>query len=140
MKNNALIFYENGQKNLELIANNLKLLLSESGFKIKSLETSKIGIPDILASDVLIIGTSADNSPYFSELQRIFSGINLAGRKALLFTDKQAKNAKYLRDMLADSEIQIYSEIYCPGTNISKWLKMLANDLIDNNYGTGNIS
>ena len=73
------------------------------------------GIPDVLASDIIIFGLAGgkDLNPGesdFAEMFRAFAGINLAGKFAgLLSLDENASPAVF-KEALKDTDIDIFNE------------------------------
>ncbi|MCX7025493.1 MAG: hypothetical protein NT080_12905 [Spirochaetes bacterium] len=122
MKRTALIIYEDERDRLASLAGTLQKALTDAGFSARCSEASKTGIPDVLASSVFAFGASTKELASFHELRRLFSGVNLAGRKALLFTDGAASAVGALKAMLEDSEISVHPDAFKQGSDVSAWL------------------
>jgi len=81
---------------------------SELGLDVAVKAAKNAEIPDILAADIVILGSSVfkpDLHPHFAEMVRAFKGINLAG-KCVGFLSYNGNNApKLFRRALRDTDI-----------------------------------
>ena len=81
---------------------------SELGLDVVVKAAKNAGIPDILAADIVIFGSSVFKPylhPHFAEMVRAFKGINLAGKFAgfLSYSDNNAP--RLFRKALRDTDI-----------------------------------
>ncbi len=127
MKPIALIVYEDGNDALASYADTLRKAFDSAGYAVRVGMASKVGVSDVLASNVLALGAATGNSKPYEELKRLFSGINLAGRTALLFSDGTKNAVSSLKNMLADSEINVHPEHLKAGADPAVWTDSVAS-------------
>jgi len=73
------------------------------------------GIPDVLASDVLVFALDGEKidpaETDFREMFRAFHGINLAGKFAGLISLDGNDSPSVFRDALKDTDIDVFAEV-----------------------------
>jgi hypothetical protein len=120
-----LILFEDEKTEIEREARVLAERLGEQGRDSTVKAVSGVGISEILASGLFLVGADAPGSSSFAELARIFKGINLAGRKIAFFGSSGAAVA-WLRGLCVDTEISVaHSDIIGrpEPAALSAWLK-----------------
>jgi hypothetical protein len=120
-----LILFEDEKTEIEREARALAERLGEQGRDSTVKAVSGVGISEILASGLFLVGADAPGSSSFAELARIFKGINLAGRKIAFFGSSGAAVA-WLRGLCVDTEISVaHSDIIGrpEPAALSAWLK-----------------
>ena len=81
---------------------------SELGLDVVVKAAKNAGIPDILAADIVIFGSSVFKPylhPHFAEMVRAFKGINLAGKFAGFLSYGDNNAPKLFRKALRDTDI-----------------------------------
>jgi hypothetical protein len=126
----ALILYEDGKPELEREARAIAERLEEQGRGAVVKNVSEVGIPEILAAKLYLLGADSPASPSYAELARVFKGVNLAGRKVAFFGSSGAAVA-WLRGLCADTEVSVAHSDFIGRPEpaaLSAWLKgVLAN-------------
>ena len=102
----ALILYEDGKLDIEREARTIADRLEEQGRDAIVKNASGVEISEILAADLYLFGAELASSASFSELARVFKGVNLAGRKAAFFGASGAAVA-WLRSLCSDTELSV---------------------------------
>lgn len=128
----ALIYGDSpGIKNT---ASAIQEYLSSKGCKVIFKPADEITIPEITASEILIFGHEGVKKDLkdgpFQEINRIFNGINLAGRLALLFTTSEGKTEQSIKSLIAllnETSIEIYEDQLLfdedgDGSSVTYWL------------------
>ncbi len=81
---------------------------SELGLDVVVKAAKNAGIPDILAADIVIFGSSVFKPylhPHFAEMVRAFKGINLAGKFAGFLSYGDNNAPRLFRKALRDTDI-----------------------------------
>lgn len=86
-KTKVLVVFEDGRDRLEAIAKHIKASLDDKA-NVKTRSASVVAVAEILAADAYAFGVSDAKAPSWAEMKRLLLGMNLAGRKAVFFTDK----------------------------------------------------
>jgi len=105
MKKNTLVVFQDGDAALENTAQAIASGLNAERYAVKLRAASKVSIPEILAAQLYIFGASAEKSPAYGEVARVFTGVNLAGREARYFGSSAAA-LDWLKSMTKDSELK----------------------------------
>jgi hypothetical protein len=100
----VLVLFEDGKPEIEKQARAIAERLEELSRPVTVECASSVGIPEILAAELYLLGADASGAPSYSELARVFKGANLAGRKAAFFGASGAAVA-WLRGLCADTEL-----------------------------------
>jgi hypothetical protein len=100
----ALVLFEDDKPEVERQARAIAERLEEQGREVSVSSASNVAISDLLAAGLYLFGAAAPAAPAYSELVRVFKGINLAGRKAAFFGSSGSAVA-WLRGVCADTEI-----------------------------------
>ena len=77
------------------------------GNKVSIKTVSEFKGNDILPADVFFLGCEAPNPDSFSYIEDLFQHINLAGRPCGVFSPGGDAAAKYLADLVHDSEVAL---------------------------------
>ncbi len=102
------------------------------------------GIPDILAADIVIFGSTVfkpDLHPHFAEMVRAFEGINLAGKYAGFLSYNGNNAPKLFRKALRDTDIYEFRRDLAIKSGKSKpeelmkWARDLYKSYEDGIYG-----
>jgi hypothetical protein len=104
MKQKTLIVIQDGRPDLERTARGLLDRLDSEKNEARVKAASEITIPELLATSFFLFGADEAHPSCYSEIARVLSGINLAGRKAAYFGATGSAVA-WLREMTADSEL-----------------------------------
>ena len=126
----VLILYEDGKPEIERIARAMAERAEEQGLSLTVKNAAGVGISEILAAGLFLLGADSPGSVSFGELARVFKGVNLAGRKVAFFGSSGAAVA-WLRSLCADTEVSVaHSDLIGrpEPAALSAWLKgVLAN-------------
>lgn len=121
----VLVLYEDGKPEIEKGALAIAERLQEQGREACVKGASEVGISDILAAGMYVLGADAARSSSFAELERVFKGVNLAGRRAAFFGSSGAAVA-WLRSLCADTEAATAHSDFVgrpDAAALSAWLK-----------------
>ena len=83
---------------------------------------------DLLPANLLFFGAESTEPPSFSDLYKMLQHINLAGRLCGIFSGSK-KAAKYLCDMVRDSEMTIYPDPFLGEGDIKTWVQKVITKL-----------
>ena len=108
----VLIVY-NSSGILEKTAQNLGIFFEKGKFNLRIKSAAAATVPDFTWADILIVGTDEDSLAFakgeYREINRAFTGINLAGRLAGFFSASDTGTAEEsLHRMFRDTEITIF--------------------------------
>jgi hypothetical protein len=104
-KTKVLVVYEDGREPLEAAAKRIKTSLADKA-AVKTRRASEVAVAELLAADAYAFGVGDPSAPSWAEIKRLFTGINLAGRKAGFFTE--AKGASDgLKAAFAPAELSV---------------------------------
>jgi len=104
-KTKVLVVFEDGRKPLEAIAKHIKSALVDKA-AVKTRQASEVAVAEILAADAYAFGVSDASSASWTEIKRLLTGMNLAGRKAGFFTETKG-GADGLKTSFAPAELAI---------------------------------
>jgi hypothetical protein len=102
--NKALVLFEDGKPDIERLARAIAERLEEQGCEVSVASAASVGISELLAAKLYLLGADSPVSPAYAEVARVFKGMNLAGRKAAFFGSSGATVA-WLRGICADTEV-----------------------------------
>ncbi|MBN2442271.1 MAG: flavodoxin family protein [Spirochaetales bacterium] len=109
----VIILYAPEDKSTNNPVNNIKTAFENEKCVVLAKSAKNTTIPDITASEILIIGSKTDGKksihPEFKELTRALKGINLAGRTAGIFSFDNEKTVTSFKEVLHDSGISLYN-------------------------------
>jgi hypothetical protein len=120
-KNNqtVLVAYEDGKTLLETAAKSIGDSLRKLGHDITVRKASDVLIPEILAASVYFLG-AADKAPAgYEEIERVFKGISLQGRKAAFFVSSADGPAKYLKSIIEPTGLSVKGDPYLVPADVS---------------------
>jgi hypothetical protein len=100
----VLVLFEDGKLEIERTARDIAERIEGRGREVSVLAASGVGISDILAAELYVLGAASPGSEAFSELARVFKGANLAGRGLACFGSSGAAVA-WLKSLCADTEL-----------------------------------
>jgi hypothetical protein len=100
----VLVLFEDGKLEIEKQACAIAERLGELGRSVTVKSASSVGISEVLASGLYLFGVGDAGTASYSELGRLFKGMNLAGRKAAFFGSSGAAVA-WLRVLCSDTEL-----------------------------------
>ena len=116
---------------IDIIKNSINL----HEFDIRVKKAADAAMPDIAASDIIILASSGDDTvpvhKDYMEIVRALSGVNLSGRLVGVVTFGMDKTQKFLKDVLKDTGAVYYKDgLNIKGINIEKdkikrWTKSL---------------
>jgi hypothetical protein len=100
----ALILFEDGKPEIERLARAIAERLEDQGRDVAVKCASSVGISEILAARLYLLGADAPASSAFAELERVFKGVNLSGRRAAFFGSTGSAVA-WLRGLCVDTDV-----------------------------------
>jgi flavodoxin len=100
----ALVLFEDGKPEIEKLARVIAERLEDQGREVDVKRASEVGISELLAAGLYLLGADAPASAAYAELSRVFKGINLAGRRAAFFGSSGSAVA-WLRGLCVDTEV-----------------------------------
>lgn len=124
-KTKLLVLFEDDNKALDSIAKHLKAALADVAV-VKARSAAEVAVSEILAADSYAFGVSDSSAPAWTEIKRLLTGMNLAGRKAGFFVTKQ-NAADGLKASFAPAELEITAQdlMSDPSDNAAAWAKAL---------------
>lgn len=102
----ALILFEDGKPEIERTARAIAERLDGQGRGATVKSASSAEISEILASGLFLLGADSSAPPSYTELARVFKGVNLAGRRVAFFGSSGAAVA-FLRGLCVDTEVTV---------------------------------
>ena len=117
---NILIVIEDTQGTAEMAAGIVDALKGE---KVRVRNVSEFEGNDILPTDAFFLGCERPNPASFTYITDLFKHINLAKRPCGIFSPGTKDAAKYLANLVQDSEAALKGEpLYAgSGTGIKEW-------------------
>jgi flavodoxin len=110
----AVILYAPEGQEYRIPAEELGRSLAQVNLDVKVKAAKDAGIPDILAADVILLGSLTNGRgevhEHFAEIVRAFEGINLAGRLAGLISYDEGDSHKIFEEALRDTDISVFAE------------------------------
>jgi hypothetical protein len=120
-KNNqtVLVAYEDGKIQLETAAKSIGDSLRKLGHDITVRKASEVLIPEILAASMYFLG-AGDNKPAgYDEIERVFKGISLHGRRAAFFVSSPDGPAKYLKSIIKPTGLSVKGDPFLVPSSVS---------------------
>lgn len=109
------ILYAPDAKDTRSAVNSIADAFGRENLDVKVRPAREAGIPDVLASDIVIFGLDGkDLKPAktaFAEMFRAFKGINLAGKLCGLISFNKNNSPEIFRKALKDSDIEIFDDV-----------------------------
>jgi hypothetical protein len=125
-KKNALIVTDGTESTRKMAA---AIAAALKNFTVVTLAAGEFSGTHILPADVCFFGSETSNPPSFASLSTILHHINLAGRPCGVFSGS-ANGAKYLRNLVHDSELALYPVVLMEGNDdIKKWTETVTAQL-----------
>ena len=120
-KTKVLVIFEDGREALDTIAKHIKTSLAGAAV-VKTRPASEVAVSEILAADAYVFGVADSSAPVWTEIKRLLTGMNLAGRKAGFFVTKKSA-ADGLKASFAPAELAtIAQDLPCdPADGTSAW-------------------
>ncbi len=106
-----LILYEDGSHDLECVAKSIGDSLKGQNGEIVLKKASEVLIPDLLAASVYFMGAGNASPVGFGEIERIFRGIDLSGRRAGFFVSDLNGGAEYLKRIVRDTGLKVSKRV-----------------------------
>lgn len=123
-KTKVLIVVEDGRDELDAAAKEVKAFLS-SGAVVKTRWATEVAVAEILAADSYAFGVNDASAHAWAEITRMFAGINLAGRKAIVFAGKAGVAAAF-DPILKPTELSSLPPVKVPAGDKGAWAAQLA--------------
>jgi flavorubredoxin len=126
----ALILFEDGKPEIERQARAIAESLKDQGREVAVKSASSVEISEILAAKLYLLGADSPASGAYTELARVFKGINLAGRRAAFFGSTGAAVA-WLRGLCADTEVSAAHTDFIgrpEPSALAAWLKVVLSN------------
>ena len=125
-KKKLLVVYEDAVGELESLAKDIKKSVGASAI-VKVRCATDVSIPEILAADAYIFGIGDSNAAVWTELRRVFEGVNLAGRNALMYCMPGSKpgTKETLLTWLKPTDISVSSVACSRGSDAIDWLQSI---------------
>jgi len=133
-QNTRVLIVTSKNEHVEACGNAIEKELRKASFQVSRKNAAETTIPMVNAADILIFGIHGTQlPPEFSEINRAFTGINLAGRTGALFVDASESAAGSLKEMLKDTDINLSSQVfYCRresstvnSSALTKWVQTI---------------
>jgi hypothetical protein len=126
-KTKVLVVFEDGREVLESMAKEVKACLGANA-TVKTRSATEVAVAEILAADAYAFGVDDADALAWTEIRRLFTGMNLAGRKALFFTGK-AGGADPLRKAFEPAELAMAGpvRIAAKDNGNGAWASVLVN-------------
>jgi flavorubredoxin len=102
----ALILFEDGKPEIERMARAIAERLEDQGRDVATKSASSVEISEILAAKLYLLGADSPASAAYAELERVFKGMNLAGRRAAFYGSSGSAVA-WLRGLCVDTDVSI---------------------------------
>lgn len=124
-KTRLLVVFEDEKEGLEAIAKNIKTQVGSKAL-VKTRPASEVAVAEILAADVYAFGVENPSSHAWTEVKRLLSGMNLAGRKAGFFTSGSGASDK-LKAAFSSTELIVAQEdlVADKADGTGPWIKAL---------------
>jgi hypothetical protein len=100
----VLVLFEDGKLEIERLARDIAERIADRGRPVSVMAASSVGISDILAAELYVLGAGSAGAASYGELARVFKGANLAGRGLACFGSSGAAVA-WLHGLCADTEL-----------------------------------
>lgn len=97
--------YEDGRESLETTAKQIKLSLGNKA-SVKTRSATEVALAEILAADAYAFGVDDADAHAWTEFNRLFKGIHLAGRKAGFFTTSR-NGTNRLKKNFSSAELNV---------------------------------
>jgi hypothetical protein len=122
-KTKILLVCEDGQSTLDTAAGTIQSAINGS-HEVKLRSASKVSIQEVLAADSYLFGVGKADSAAWTELRRLFKGINLAGRKAAFFAGDIRESAT-LREAFKDAGLYVNGPdlLVKKGVDVAAWVR-----------------
>ncbi|OHD80517.1 MAG: hypothetical protein A3J97_09770 [Spirochaetes bacterium RIFOXYC1_FULL_54_7] len=122
-KTKILLVCEDGQPSLNAVAGTMQSAINGS-HEVKLRLASEVSIQEVLAADCYLFGVGKADSAAWTELRRLFRGINLAGRQAAFFAGDIRESA-LLRDAFKDAGLVVSDPdlLVKKGADASVWVR-----------------
>ena len=104
-KTKVLVVYEDGREPLEAAAKRIKTSLADKA-AVKTRRASEVAVAELLAADAYALGAGDPFAPEWPDHQRLFTGINLPGRKAGFLPEAKRSSAG-LKAAFAPAELSV---------------------------------
>jgi menaquinone-dependent protoporphyrinogen IX oxidase len=110
----VIILYAPHDSGIKKFIEALLKAFDKKRFTVTAKNALKSHIPDIAAADAVVFGSKGNSAvsihAEFKELLRAFSGVNLAGKSAGFFLEKNTDTFKDFEKALKVSDISIFDE------------------------------
>jgi hypothetical protein len=122
-KTKILLVCEDGQSSLDAVAGTIQSAINGS-HEVKLKLASEVSIQEVLAADCYLFGVGKADSQAWTELRRLFKGINLAGRQAAFFTGDIRESAS-LRKAFKDADLSVSDPdlLIKKGADATAWVR-----------------
>ncbi len=122
----TLIVYEDGAADLEGAARSMFREAEKAGMPVRMSSASAVKTAEVLLADFFVFGAKDSDVGAYSELKRMFRGLNLAGRKAAFFHAKGSRGVDALKSSLKDTEISLSAkdlDLGSDSADVAGWMK-----------------
>ena len=82
---------------------------------------------DLLPAGVLFLGCENPSPKTFRYLKNLLNHINLAGRSCGVFTLSSEPSAKYLRNLVKDTDITLHPDVLYGTEGLKDWVKQVVH-------------
>jgi hypothetical protein len=122
-KTKILLVCEDGQSALDAAAGTIQSAINGS-HEVKLRLASEVSIQEVLAADCYLFGVGKADSAAWTELRRLFKGINLAGRQAAFFAG-DARESTTLREAFKDAGLSVSDPdlLVRKGADAAAWVR-----------------
>jgi len=124
-KTKILVIFEDGRESLDVIAKRIRTSLVDKA-AVKTRSASEVAVAEILAADAYAFGVGDSSAPAWTEIKRLLTGMNLAGRKAGFFVEKKG-GAEGLKSAFAPAELSVaeHDLLAGPADGAAAWVQAL---------------
>lgn len=126
-KTKILIIVEDGRDELDAAAKEVKGFLAADAV-VKTRCATEVAVAEILAADSYAFGVDDASAHAWVEVKRLLQGINLAGRKAVVFAGKPGAAASF-ETSLKPSGLSALPPVAVPTRDKGAWAAPLATGL-----------
>ncbi len=125
-KKKLLVVYEDAVGELESLAKDIKKSVGASAI-VKVRCAADVSIPEILTAEAYIFGVADSNAFVWTELRRVFEGINLAGRNGLIYSVPGVKHKAPdpFLSWLQPTELSVSALPCTSGSDALAWLRSI---------------
>ena len=137
------ILYAPDESGLKRLAESLLKAFDHKKFSLTVKTAAKATIADVTAAQAVIFGCRSQGGlaihPDFAEFVRAFKGVNLSGRSAAIFMEKDTATYLEFASALKDTDIALFDEPFLISKNLNQaeceaWVKRFIIFIEEHDY------